>query len=188
MKVLLLQDVENLGFRGEIVQVKDGYARNYLIPRGLAKAVTPSVLKAWEEERRQKRRKLERERKAAEELARKVDGTVLSFTLKVGPEGKAFGSVTSTDIVEALAAQGIEGLSRGMVRLRTPLRDVGRHEVLLRLYPEVEATIVVEIQPEKSQEESAPASEAAPAETGEETPETLPEEEGGTTEAAGEEE
>ena len=185
MKVLLLQDVENLGFRGEIVQVKDGYARNYLIPRGLAKAVTPSVLKAWEEERRQKRRKLERERKAAEALARKVDGTVLTFTLKVGPEGKAFGSVTSTDIVAALSAQGIEGLSRGMVRLRTPLRDVGRHEVVLRLYPEVDATIVVEIQPEKSREEP----ETAPAESGEETPETPPGEEGGSTPAdTGEEE
>jgi len=152
MKVLLLQDVENLGLRGEIVRVKDGYARNYLIPQGLAKAVTPSVLKAWEEEQRQKRRKLQRERKAAEALAKKVNGTVLTFTLKVGPEGKVFGSITSADIIKALAAQGIEGLSRGMVRLRAPLREVGRHAVALRLYPEVGATIVVEIQAEKAQE------------------------------------
>ncbi len=187
MKVLLLEDVENLGFRGEIVQVKDGYARNYLIPRGLAKAVTPSVLKAWEEERRQKRRKLERERKAAETLARKVDGTVLTFTLRVGPEGKAFGSVTSADIVEALAAQGIEGLSRGMVRLRTPLRDMGRHEVILRLYPEVSATVVVEIRPEKSPEQED-TGEAGP-EAGEAATEPQTGEEGGTAPAdAGEEE
>ena len=184
MKVLLLQDVEHLGLRGEIVQVKDGYARNYLIPRGLAKAVTPSVLKAWEEERRQKRRKLERERKAAEALAKKVNGTVLTFTLKVGPEGKAFGSITSADIVEALAARGIEGLSRGMVRLRSPLRDVGRHEVVLRLYPEVEAAVVVEIQPEKAPEAPEGPSEETPAETGE--METSPEQEGTSPEETGE--
>lgn len=148
MKVLLLQDVENLGLKGEIVRVKDGYARNYLIPRGLARAVTPSVLKAWEEERRQKRRKLERERKAAEALAQKIQGTELVFTLKVGPEGKPFGSVTTADILKALEEKGFEGLSRGMVRLRSPLRDVGRHEVTLRLYPEVTTTVIVDIRPE----------------------------------------
>lgn len=164
MKVLLLQDVENLGLKGEIVRVKDGYARNYLIPRGLAKAVTPSILKAWEEERRQKRRKLERERKQAEALAREIRGTVLSFTLKVGPEGRPFGSVTTADILKALEEKGFQGLSRGMVRLRSPLRTVGRHEVTLRLYPGVTTLVVVEIQPEVEARkvEEAPAETSAP--------------------------
>ncbi len=159
MKVLLLTHVENLGDRGDVVQVKDGYARNYLIPRGLAKPATPSVLKAWEEEMRQKRRKIEREKKAAEQLASRLEGVTLTFTLKMGPEGKAFGAVTAADIARALAEQGLEGIKREMVRLPRSIREGGRHEVPVRLYPGVFATVVVEILPEGGGSEAPAADE-----------------------------
>lgn len=148
MKVLLLAPVENLGDRGEVVQVRDGYARNYLIPRGLAKPATSSVLKSWEEELRQKRRKIERERKTAQQLAEKLKGLTLTFTLKMGEDGKAFGSITAADIARAIAAQGIEGIRREMVRLPRGLRRRGQHTVLIRLYTGVVATVTVRIEPE----------------------------------------
>jgi len=161
MDVLLLEDVEGLGFRGEVVRVKDGYARNFLIPRGLAKKATPSVLKAWRVEQEQKRRKIERAREQAREEAGKLEGAVVTFTLKIGEGGKAYGSIGAGDIARALQEQGFQ-VERKQVRLSSSIRTAGEFPVQIRLMEGVFATVTVRVEPEQTQEET-PLEEAAQA-------------------------
>ena len=106
MKIILLQEVENLGDEGEVVTVKDGYGRNYLIPRGFAKVATTGAVKAWKEERRQAARKLAQRKDDAERMAAELSKVELVVTAKVGAENRIFGSITSQQIVEALAHEG----------------------------------------------------------------------------------
>ncbi len=177
MEVLLLEDVEGLGFRGDVVRVRDGYARNFLIPRGLAKKATPSVLKAWKVEQEQKRRKIERAQEQARAVADRLEGTVVSFTLKIGEGGKAYGSIGAGDIARALQEMGFE-VERKQIRLGSTLRMAGEFPVQVRLMEGVFATITVKVEPEASPQEEPvvtsagePPAEPAP-ETGEnqETP------------------
>jgi large subunit ribosomal protein L9 len=177
MEVLLLEDVEGLGFRGEVVRVRDGYARNFLIPRGLAKKATPSVLKAWKVEQEQKRRKIERAQEQARAVADRLEGTVVSFTLKMGEGGKAYGSIGAGDIARALQEMGFE-VERKQIRLGSALRTAGEFPVQIRLMEGVFATITVRIEPEAVPHEEPeetpaeePSTEPAPAtEEHQETP------------------
>ena len=148
MKVILTKDVEGLGFFGDIVNVKDGYAMNYLIPRGLALPATEGNVKHIQTILEQKKRKLEREKKKAEELAKKLEGMVVEVVKPAGETGKLFGSVTATDIVNALKEKGIE-IDRKNVVFYHPIKEVGMFPVKIRLHREVSVEIKVDVKPEK---------------------------------------
>lgn len=145
MQVILMEKVANLGNLGDVVQVKDGYARNFLIPQGKAKRATESNLRAFEQ------RRAELEKAQAEALARaqergaKLEGVTLQIVQKAGVDGRLFGSVTNYDIVEALKAQGHE-VERAMVRMPAgPLKQVGDYRVQVALHTDVVATITVSV-------------------------------------------
>ncbi|GMQ82006.1 MAG: 50S ribosomal protein L9 [Rhodothermia bacterium] len=147
MKVLLLQDVEELGEAGDIINVKNGYGRNFLIPRGMVRLATSSVVKAWEEERRQKSRKLAKRQEDAEVLAREIEALELVITAKVGEENRIFGTVTSQDIVDALAGHGIT-IARKQIQLEEDIRVLGIYTALAKIHPEVTAEVKVRVDPE----------------------------------------
>jgi len=140
MKVILRQDVENLGKMGDIVEVRDGYARNYLIPRGLAYYASEGAIRRLEQEKRQYQRRLERERISAQELATQLEQLVLSIPMRVGEEGRLFGSVTPQMIADELSLRGFT-IDRRAIVLEEPIRSLGTFEVKIKLHPEVVATV-----------------------------------------------
>ncbi len=140
MKVILRQDVENLGKMGDIVEVRDGYARNYLIPRGLAYYASEGAIRRLEQEKRQHQRRLERERISAQELAAQLERLVLSIPMRVGEEGRLFGSVTPQMIADELSLRGFT-IDRRAIVLEEPIRSLGTFEVKVKLHPEVVATV-----------------------------------------------
>ncbi|NNE71934.1 MAG: 50S ribosomal protein L9 [Rhodothermales bacterium] len=147
MKVILLQEVENLGEGGEIVNVKNGFGRNYLIPRGLARLATPSTVKAWEEERRQASRKLAQKQGDAQNLANELAKMDIVLRAKVGEENRIFGTITSAQLVEALAAQGVT-VDRRKVELAEDVRTLGVYTASVKLHPEVTAALKFRVEPE----------------------------------------
>ncbi|NOX36934.1 MAG: 50S ribosomal protein L9 [Calditrichaeota bacterium] len=142
MKIILREDFERLGKAGDIVDVKPGYARNYLIPKQIAYPATPSYLKILEEERKQKQQRLLKEKKQAEAMAKKLEDVSVTISVSVGEEDKMFGSVTSQNIADALKEQGIE-IDRRKIELEEPIKELGIYSVPIRLHPEVEAKIKV---------------------------------------------
>ena len=143
MQVILLERVENLGNIGDQVNVKAGYGRNYLLPKGKATAATPENIALFEERRAELEAKQAAELDAAKVRAAKLEGIALSITAKAGPEGKLFGSLGTVDIAEAVTAMGVE-LQRSEVRLPDgPLRSVGEHEVELHLHTDLNVAIKV---------------------------------------------
>ncbi|GBD06262.1 50S ribosomal protein L9 [bacterium HR21] len=142
MKVILRQDVEKLGKMGDIVTVSDGYARNYLIPRGLAYFASEAAMRRLEEEKRQYQRRLERERVSAQALAERLKEVVVTIPMKVGEEGRLFGSVTPQMIAEELHLLGFS-IDRRSIIIEEPIRSLGAFEVTVRLHPEVIATVKV---------------------------------------------
>ncbi len=163
MKIILLQEVENLGDEGDVVTVKDGYGRNYLIPRGLAKVATAGAIKAWTEERRQAARKLAQRKEDAERLAAELTKIELVITAKVGVENRIFGSITSQQIVEALAHEGVT-VDRRKVEMTEDVRYVGVYTAAVKIHPEVLAQVKVRVEPEGGMPAVAetPAPEVAP--------------------------
>jgi large subunit ribosomal protein L9 len=149
MKVVLRKDLEGYGFMGDIIEVKDGFANNYLIPRGLALPATEGNVKHIKEILSQKRRKLEREKAKAKEIAKKLEGLVLEIKKKAGEGGKLFGSITATDVLQALKEKGIE-LERKNVVLRSAIKEVGIYTITVRLHREVSVDIKIDV---KAQEE-----------------------------------
>lgn len=147
VQIILRRDVDNLGEAGEVVDVKAGYARNYLIPQGLALKATEGNLRRLEEERRHAVRAAEREREHADELAERLEGRSVTFTVLAGEEGKLFGSVTSADIAEALAREGVP-VDKRMVELEEPIKQLGVYRVSVHLHsdvrPEVKVWVVAE--------------------------------------------
>ncbi|HNQ85428.1 MAG TPA: 50S ribosomal protein L9 [Deltaproteobacteria bacterium] len=151
MKVVLLETIEGLGSVGQEVKVKDGYARNFLVPKGLALLATDSNLKAFKDKIQARVRSEAKSREHAMKLSEEISSVSLSFTAKTGQEGKLFGSITSSDIFDALTAKGFE-LDRKKIHLHEPIRHVGTHEVDVRLFPEVTAKVKVEVVPESQGE------------------------------------
>ncbi len=145
MKVVLREDVETLGRKGDLVDVADGYGRNFLMPRGLAIRATKGVVKQADAMRRNRAARDERERGAAEELASRIGASPVRITVRAGEAGKLFGSVTSADLVEALRAQSEIVLERRWLELDEPLKELGTAQVPVRLHAEVTATLVVEV-------------------------------------------
>ena len=146
-KILLREDVDDLGTRGEIVRVRAGYARNYLLPRKLAVQATASNVKQIEQERAALLKKEATERSHAEGQAGQIQKMVLEFKRKAGEQGALYGSVTSMDIAEALKEKGYE-IDRHRLHLREPLKRVGEFTVPLRLHREVSIDLQVKIVPE----------------------------------------
>ena len=152
MEVVLKEDIENLGHMGDVVKVKDGYARNYLLPRGLVVLANKKNLKALEHEQRMIGQRRERLTKEAQGVGEKLAGVSLEFAAKVGEEGRLFGSVTTMDIEKALKEQGFE-VERRRIVLDAPIKNVGDYEVPIRLRPEVMPSIKVKVVSEDGPEE-----------------------------------
>ncbi len=142
MKVILRQDYEALGHIGDVVEVKDGYARNYLLPRNIAYQATEGSLRALEEEKRQYERRQEKEKKSASNLGVMLSSASVTLKMKVGEEDKLFGSVTSQMIAEQLEAQGIT-IDKRSIELDEPIKTLGMYEVPVKLHPKVTSTLKV---------------------------------------------
>ena len=146
-KVLLREDVDDLGARGEIVRVRAGYARNYLLPRRLAVEASAGNVKGIEQERAALLRKEVKERATAEGQSQQMGALELEFKRKAGEQGALYGSVTSMDIAEALKERGYE-IDRHRIHLREPLKRVGDYTVPIRLHREVTIDLKVRVVPE----------------------------------------
>jgi len=145
MQVILMEKVVNLGNLGDVVKVKDGFARNFLIPRGKAKRVTEATLKEFEGKRADLEKSAAAAHATAQEKGAKLDGYLLQITRKAGEDGKLFGSVTNFDIAEALQAQGFE-VERAHIRLPTgPLKQIGDQQLAIALHPDVVVHITVSV-------------------------------------------
>lgn len=142
MKVILREDHEKLGNIGDVIQVKPGFARNFLIPRKIAYPARANFVKMIEEEQRQKEHRKNKEKKGAEELAKTLENISVTISVSVGEEDKMFGSVTTQDIGEALAKQNIE-IDRKKIVLEEPIKELGIYSVPIKLHSEVEAKIKV---------------------------------------------
>lgn len=151
MQIILLEKVINLGGLGDVVKVKDGYARNFLIPQGKAKRATPVSLAEFEKRRAELEAAQAAALTAAQEKGAKIDGLLLQITQKAGVDGRLFGSVTTVDIADALKGQGIE-VERSNIRLpQGPLKQVGDHEIAIALHTDVVVHIKVSVLGETQQ-------------------------------------
>ena len=166
MEVILKEDVINLGSRGDVVKVAEGYGRNYLLPRKLAIQATESNKAVIDQMKASAARRSATEKAQAEELVAKLEPVSLSFTRKAGEQGHLFGSVTSSDVAAELAAQGFE-IDRRRIVLHEPLKSLGEFKVAIKLHREVTAQVKVTVQAEATEEAEAavePAAEDAAAE------------------------
>ncbi len=147
MKLILREDVENLGKGGELVEVKPGYGRNYLLPRGLAVVANPRNIREIEHQKQVAAAKAAKMRASAEALARRLADTPVSLTRKVGEQDKLYGSVTAMDIAEALGRRGLS-IDRRSIDLAEPIKTVGEFEVPVKLHHEVAGKVKVKVEPE----------------------------------------
>jgi large subunit ribosomal protein L9 len=145
MRVVLRADVENLGKKGDLVEVADGYARNFLVPKGLALRATKGIEKQADAMRRNRAARDLRDREDAETVAARFVGRTITITARAGEGGRLFGSVTSSDIAVAVEEQVGAELDRRKIALDEPIKELGISEVTVRLHPEVEATVQVEV-------------------------------------------
>ena len=142
MNVILLKNVENLGQTGDTVKVKDGYGRNFLVPRGLAVIADERNSRRMAHQKRQAEAAAAKELGAAQELAEKINDTAISIKREAGGEGKLFGSVTNRDIAEAIHAEGID-VDRRSIILEDTIRNIGVYTVRVKLHREIEASVKV---------------------------------------------
>lgn len=142
MKVILRQDFETLGKIGEVVDVKDGYARNYLFPRGIAYAALKGNIRALEEEKKAVEKRYQQELKAAEELAAVLEPISVTIPVQVGEEDKIFGTVTTQMIADALKEKGHE-IDKRKIEIEEPIKALGIYGVNLKLHPSISAKIKV---------------------------------------------
>ena len=145
MRVLLRSEVANLGKRGDICEVADGYARNYLLPKGYAIVADEQLDAQAATMRRAREIKDAHDRQAAETIARSLVQQVIRLPMRAGPEGRLFGSVTAANIAEAIAQQAGLEIDRHKLHLAEPIKSLGTHEVPLRLHAEVEFPVTVEV-------------------------------------------
>jgi large subunit ribosomal protein L9 len=146
MKVILADDVRGLGHRGDTVTVKDGFARNYLFPQGFAFEANAANIRRLSEEKRKYDEKTLSEKRVAEEVARKMEGLSIAIHKKAGEEDVLYGSVTPSEIADALAEKGID-VDRRKIELAEPIKRLGQHPVHVRLHRDVVAELTVDVQP-----------------------------------------
>ena len=147
MRIILKAEVRGLGRPGDIKDVADGYARNFLLPKGLAIEATGGELKHLAQERQAEKTKKDRAHQDAEELAKRLADITLVFRLKAGEQGKTFGSVTTKEIAEALGKEAKSEIDKTKIVLHEPLKSLGVHKVEVRLLPNVRADVTVAIEP-----------------------------------------
>ncbi|MDD5603744.1 MAG: 50S ribosomal protein L9 [Eubacteriales bacterium] len=148
MKVILKKDIRGLGTEGSLVNAADGYARNYLLPRGLAIEANAANVNVMKMRQDADDKKEEREHDAAKELAEKIKGITVTIKAKTGDSGKLFGSITSKDIADCLESEHKLKLDKKKINMEDPIKTTGKHEIDIRLYPGVAATLVVNIEHE----------------------------------------
>ena len=145
MKVILADDVDNLGRKGDVVNVADGFARNYLVPQGLALFASKGALKQADQMRRAREEKERKVKEEAEGRVARLGAASVYISARAGEEGRLFGSVTKTDVARAIEEQLGEAVDRHEVRLDDPIRHLGTHKVEVHLHEEVNAAVTVEV-------------------------------------------
>ena len=149
MQVILMEKVVNLGALGDVVKVKDGFARNFLIPQGKAKRATEKNLKEFEDKRSELEKKANEQLTGSQERAGKLEGMKVEIAQKAGVDGRLFGSVTNADIAEALSKQSGLQVKKAEIRMPTgPLKNIGEFPITIQLHSDVLANIIVHVAPE----------------------------------------
>lgn len=165
MRLILRKDIEHLGEVGDVVEVADGYGLNYLIPKGLALHATASTVRATQHEQRLREAQIQAAKRSAQDFAGEFSGVEIEFSMRVGADGRLFGSVTNRMIEDALQEKGFE-VNRRRIVLDEPIKKVGTYDVDIRLHQEVRASVQVKVMPdEASLAAAAETEEAAEAET-----------------------
>lgn len=144
MEIILLEDIQNLGYKDDVVSVKNGYGRNYLIPQGKAILATPSAKKVLAENLKQRAHKLAKIKADAEELAAKINGISLTIGAKTSATGTIFGSVNNIQLAEALAKKGFE-IDRKTIVINDNVKELGTYKAIVKLHKEVSAEINFEV-------------------------------------------
>lgn len=144
MKVILLKDVSGLGKAGQVVNVADGHGRNFLIPRGVAKEATEGSLADLKHKKEIETKKKENELKAAQDLKAKLEGKEINIPVKVGDNGRLFGSVTSSDVAVALEKSGLS-IDKRKIEMKDHIKELGVHNVVVKLHREVQANLKVKV-------------------------------------------
>ncbi len=162
MRLILRKDIEHLGEVGDVVEVADGYGLNYLIPKGLALHATASTVRATQHEQRLREAQIQAAKRSAQDFAGEFSGVEIEFSMRVGADGRLFGSVTNRMIEDALQEKGLE-VNRRRIVLEEPIKKVGTYDVDIRLHQEVRASVQVKVMPDEAS--LAEAEEAAEAET-----------------------
>jgi len=150
MKVILKAEVENLGKEGDVLEVADGYGRNYLLPRGLAVLATPQNLKQLEKKIKAREEQKKQELELARNLAAKISETTVVIRAKVGEKGKLYGSITNNDVAAKLSEKGIE-VDKRKIDLKEPIKEVGFYTIGVKVHPEVFAELKVQVEAEKEE-------------------------------------
>ena len=145
MKVILLQDVKGLGKKGALVDVAEGYGRNFLVPRGLATAASEVALRNLAQGKERERLKVERLRQDAEVLARQLEGLTITVRARVGEAGRLFGSITSKDVADALKKSAGLDIDKRKIDMKEAIKTLGEHAVTVKLHPEVSARLTVSV-------------------------------------------
>jgi large subunit ribosomal protein L9 len=144
MKVILREDVRNIGSMGQIIDVADGFGRNYLVPRGLAVEANTKNIKSLEHEKKVIQEKAKKIRNQAQDLAGKISNTTLVIKAKAGEEGKLFGSVTTMDVAEQLKKAGFD-IDKKKISMEEPIKRIGSHTVKIKIHPEIATEVKVEV-------------------------------------------
>lgn len=153
MKVILTKDVEKIGNFGEVINVKDGYARNFLIPSGSAVVATAGNLKQIDLVKKSRIKFEAKSIKEADEIAQQLNGLKLIFKVKASPEGKMYGSITSKDIADKILSFKKIEVDRKKIELEDPLKETGNYNIEIKLYKDIKCTVNVIIEPDKKQSE-----------------------------------
>ena len=148
MKIILKEDVENLGKRGAVVTVKDGYARNYLLPKGMAMRFTPGAVKVLEQERRMYEARQLKAKEDAQAIAEKLEALELSVLKRAGDQDVLYGSVTPTDVADLLKEKGFT-VDKRKIALHEPIKKLGEYEIPIRLHPEVAPKVKLVVRKEE---------------------------------------
>ncbi len=150
MKVVLLETIEGIGSVGQEVKVKDGYARNFLIPKGLALMASDKNIKAFKDKIQSRVKSEAKSKEHAQKFAEQLESVSLNYSMKTGQEGKLFGSITPAHIFDSLKEKGFE-VDKKKIVLPEPIRHVGTHEVTVRIYPGVNAQLKIEVSAENEE-------------------------------------
>jgi large subunit ribosomal protein L9 len=149
VKIILQREVEKLGVPGDVVTVADGYARNFLVPRGMAIPASKGAVRHADSLRRAHDTRVNKAKAESEEFAARLAAKPIVVKARAGEDGRLFGSITTADLAEEIAAQAGETIDRRNIHLEEPIRSLGTHEVSVRLHPEVDATLSIQVEAEE---------------------------------------